>query len=216
VKELIARAVQAKGGLEKLRSIRTVKVVGSTAVLDGERRVEVRTTISIRYPGAFRVDAETPAGPVAQVFSGGEYWIHDARGTRTAPPQVAEDIRGNVQRDAVSLLLALSSGRVAVKRLPDERDAGRVLPALEASGAGMAPVVLVLDPETSLIRKERYRANGTTVEEEYSDYRSVNGVQVAFRATVRRDGAALLERVLQTVEMNVPLAASLFSKPVAS
>jgi hypothetical protein len=41
-------------------------------------------------------------------------------------------------------------------------------------------------------------------------------VQVAFRATVRRDGAALLERVLETVEMNVPLAASLFSKPVAS
>jgi zinc protease len=217
VKELIDRAVKAKGGLEKLRSIRTVKAVGTVTVLDDQqRRVEVRTTLSIRYPFSFRVDAEAPGRSVTQVFSGGEYWIQDAHGARTAPAQLADELRGNTQRDAVSLLLALADGKVSAKRVPDEREAGRSLPALEASAAGMAPVVVVFDPETSLIRKERYTVNGALVEEEYADYRPVQGVQVAFKATLRREDAALIERVLHSVEINVPLPSSLFSKPADS
>jgi zinc protease len=218
VKELIERAVQAKGGLEKLRSIRTVKAVGTMTVLgDPKGGDAVKTTLSIRYPGAFRVDVEGPAGrTVTQVFSGGEFWFQDARGTHRAPEAVAADLRANVQRDTVSLLLALSDGKVSARRLADERDAGRALPAIEASAPGMAPVVLVLDPETSLIRKERYTAGDAAMEEEYSDYRAVGGVQVAFKTTVRREGATAVERVLHAIEFNVPLAPSLFSKPADS
>jgi hypothetical protein len=80
----------------------------------------------------------------------------------------------------------------------------------------MASVVLVFDPETSLIRKERYTAGDAAMEEEYSDYRAVGGVQVAFKTTVRREGATAVERVLHAIEFNVPLAPSLFSKPADS
>ncbi len=218
VKELIERAIEAKGGLATLRSIRTVRAVGTLTVADPENgRTDVKTTLSIKYPGAFRVDAEAAAGrSVAQVFSGGEFWIQDARGAHPAPEALAADLRANIQRDAVPLLLALADGTVSARRVAAQDDAARALPALQASAPGMTPVVLVFDPETWLIRKERYTSGDAAMEEEYSDYRTVNGVQVAFKATVRRGGTTVVERVLRTVEFNVPLAPSLFSKPAAS
>lgn len=214
VKDLIDRAIEAKGGLDLLRSIRTVRAQGTTYIVDDQqKRVAVPTTISIRYPGSFRVDAVAPAGIVTQVFNGGEYWIKDARGVRTAPSQVAEDLRGRVQRDAVSLLLALADGRITATRAAALQEGSRRLPALELSGSSMAPVTLVFDPVTALMLRERYLMDGAQVEEEYSDYRRVSGIQVAFKASVRRGGAPLLERVFQSVELNVPLDRSLFTKP---
>jgi hypothetical protein len=52
-----------------------------------------------------------------------------------------------------------------------------------------------------------------TMEEIFSDYRAVDGLQVAFKAEIHRNGTPLLERVVRTFEYNVPLDAALFTKP---
>ncbi|MBA2259810.1 MAG: insulinase family protein, partial [Acidobacteria bacterium] len=74
-RELILRAVRAKGGLEKLRSIRTVKAVSTTVIDMAGTRAELPTTTSIRYPGSFRIEASTPEGPLVQVFTAGTFWV---------------------------------------------------------------------------------------------------------------------------------------------
>ena len=56
---------------------------------------------SIEYPDRFRVDADTPAGKVTQVYADGRYWIQDARGTNELPESARGQIQGNVQRDIV-------------------------------------------------------------------------------------------------------------------
>ena len=90
---LIDRAVRAKGGIEKLRSIRTVKAVATVRLSSDEGRpIDIATTTSIRYPGAFRIDAQMPAGPLVQVFNSGEYWVQDGRGIRVAPEKVAAEM----------------------------------------------------------------------------------------------------------------------------
>jgi zinc protease len=213
VKALIDRAIRAKGGLRTLRSIRTMKAVATVSVLEGGQRVDVPTTTSIRYPGSFRLDAETPNGLLTQVFDNGEYWVKDARGVRTMAPGIGEQLRGNIQRDALTLLLALADGTVSATRAPDEKAAAGTLPAVQVAGGGMPPVVLVFDPETALIVRQRYQTSGSQMEEDYEDYRSVNGVQIAFKASVRRNGEMVLERAVRSVEMNVALPSSLFIKP---
>jgi zinc protease len=214
-RELIDRAVQAKGGLARLTSIRTMKVTASTVVQTEGGRIEVPSTTSIRYPGAFRVDARFPAGTVAQVFNAGEYWIQDARGAREAPPALAAEIRSNVQRDAVAMLLALAEGRLEATRsdMPTERGAR---PAIRVQSPGARPVTLVFDPQTYLLTMQRYEIPGPpagSMEEAYSDYRVVDGVQVAFKAVVRRNGVPFLERTVHAIEFNVPLDRGLFTKP---
>jgi zinc protease len=212
---LIARAVQAKGGLEKLRSIRTVKATSTTTLLgEGPKPIDVETTVFIRYPSAFRLDAKTPAGPVVQVFNGGDYWVQDKRGARSAPEEVAAQIRATVQRDVVGLLLALADGKLKATRLPDITEDGRALPALRVGGTGMQPVTLVLDPSSGLVLAERYAVPpGDAVEEQFSDYRSIGGVKVAFGATVRKGGQPFVSRRVHRVEYNIPLDPALFTKP---
>jgi zinc protease len=210
---LVARAVRAKGGLDKLRSIRTIRAVSSMTVFEGATASEIETTSYVRYPSAFRIDAMMPAGPVVQVFNGGEYWIQTSRGIETPDGLVADQIRGTVQRDIIGMLLAVSDGRVRASRLPDVVQDGRGLPALTIALPGTKPVSVVLDPETDLILSQRYDAPAGSVEEVFSDYRSVDGLQIAYSTVVRRDGRQVLSRRLRAFEYNLPLDPSLFTKP---
>ncbi|CAN5425080.1 hypothetical protein BH23ACI1_BH23ACI1_27380 [soil metagenome] len=215
--DLIARAVRAKGGRDVLRSIRTIRATSTTSILNTpEGAVDVPTTTFIRYPGAFRVDAETPAGPLVQVFNAGEYWVKSGkRPAETAPPQLAAEMRGNVQRDTILLLLGLSDGRLSARTLPDASDGGRTLAALEVHSAGLRPVTILFDPATALIAGLRYvvDADGEVMEESFWDYRDVKGLKVAFKARVARAGRPFIERTVQTFDYNVDLESGLFTRP---
>ena len=211
---LIERVVAAKGSLEKLRGVRTVRAVATTAILQSDgSRVEVPTTTFIRYPGGFRIDADLPAGKLVQAFNAGQYWIQDDRGVREAPPPLAMEIRSNVQRDIIPLLIGLSDGRISATRAADEVEGTRQFPVLYVHGGGMRPVSLVFDPDSLNVLRQRYDMENATIEERFSDYRPVQGLRIAFKAEVLRNGTPLVERTLKSIEFNLPLESSLFTRP---
>ena len=81
---------------------------------------------------------------------------------------------------------------------------------LQRSGS----LTLVLDPSTGLIVRQRYPARaGGEVEEILSDYRDVKGLQVAFAVTIRHPDEPRITRVLRRFDYNLPLDASLFTRP---
>ena len=214
---LVERALAAKGGLERLRSIKTIRIESTISLIDRPGGPSVPTTTSIRYPGAFRVDAMTPAGPQVQAFNAGEFWIKNgARPAVQAPAVVAAEMRGSVQRDAILLLLGLADGRLDASRAADITDGDRVLHALEVRGEAMPPVLLLLDARTGLVAALRYGQpglDGQAIQETFTDYRDVEGLKVAFKATVARDGIPFLQRVVTRVELNPALEAGLFTRP---
>jgi zinc protease len=214
-KALVDRAVRGKGGLEKLRSIRTVRAVSDMLVQTDQGQAAVPTTISVRYPGQFRIESEMPAGPLVQVFDSGRYWVRDARGVSELSGEAAETMRQNVVRDPIALLLAISEGRLAVRRGADETIDGRPMPALVVDMRRSGLLTLVLDARTGLILRQRYPARIVQgeIEEVLSDYRDVHGLQVAFSVVVRHPSEAPITRRLRTFEYNVPLDPSLFTRP---
>jgi hypothetical protein len=208
--------VAAKGGRSRLQAVRTMKAVATTRALEAPGGpVEFETTTSIQYPAAFRVDAALPAGPVVQVFNAGKAWVQDREhGVRQAPLAFAEELRGSVQRDSIPLLLGLADGRVSARRVPGQAAASES--AIEVHAPGMRPVTLVFDAATSLIAAVRYASaapKAVITEETFSDYRDVDGIMVAFKATVSRNGVAVIDRVLRRIEFNVPLEPALFTRP---
>jgi zinc protease len=212
---LIDRAVRAKGGLERLKTIRTVQAVTDSVIEMQGKKVTVPTTIRVRYPGAFRVDSDMPAGRLTQVFDNGTFWVQDARGASIAPPGAAESMRGNVQRDSIALLLALADGRVKARRGSDVTIEGRALPVLDVDIKPGGPLSLVFDPTTGLVLRQRYPSGspaGGDVEETFADYRDVDGLKVAFAVTVRQPQGEVT-RVMRQFAVNVPLDPALFTKP---
>jgi zinc protease len=212
---LIERAVRAKGGVEKLKSIQTVHVISDMIAETPNGKVTVPTAIRVRYPRQFRIDSAMPSGPLVQVFDSGTYWVRDARGVNELPEDAAESMRQNVVRDHISLLLALHEGRLAARRLADVPIDSRMMPALSVNLKLSGPLVLILDPATDLIVRQRYPARGIKgeIEETLSDYRDVKGVQVAFSVTVRHPGESPITRVIRSFDYNVPLDASIFTRP---
>ena len=212
---LIARAVRGKGGLARLKAIRTIHAEGDTIIEAQGKKLTIPTTIRVRYPGGFRIDSRMPAGPVSQVFDSGTFWIQDARGANVAPAGAAESMRGNVQRDAIGLLLALADGRVKARRASDVAVEGRMLPVLDVDLKPGGPLLLVLDPESGLILQERYPAPDAAgqIEERFADYRDVDGVKMAFSVTVAHPQLGEVVRIMRKVAFNVSLDPAIFARP---
>jgi hypothetical protein len=122
-----------------------------------------------------------------------------------------------LRRDTIALLLAAHDGRVRVRALPDVKDdAGKLHHALEFSANDLDPVVLSIDPRTHLVAKQTYLVRGpeqALIEELFSEYQAVDGVQVAFLARVRRGGEIVLQRQVTDIKINAPLSPALFTRP---
>src|SRR6185503_1374116 len=140
---LLDEAIAAKGGLDKLRAIKSIvaKQTQSTHRPDGETQVE--TTNYIQYPDRFRVEAPD----VVQGYDGAHAWMKDRGGVHDAPESLARDAALSLRRDVVALLLAAKDGALATRLLPDVKDPeGHVSHALEISATDLNPIVLYIDP----------------------------------------------------------------------
>jgi hypothetical protein len=217
-RELIDRALRAKGGVALLRGVKTVKSTSVTtfATPQGARRVSATTYV--RYPAQFRMDARGPEGLIIQTFDNGAVWVADDGGAREAPPQFAGILKAGVQRDIISMLLAVNDSRVRNRRGADVILEGKPVPSLEVDLAPARRVTLLFDPETFLLVAQRYGGGpgDPATEETFSDYRDVQGMKVAFRIRVHVAGQPPIERVTQTIDFNVPVDPSLFLKPAGS
>jgi zinc protease len=211
---LLDKVIAAKGGLEKLRALKSIVARQSQVSHrpDGEGTVE--TTNYIEYPAHLRVETQ---GQV-QAYDGARVWMKDARGVHDAPDMFVREMAAGLRRDMVSLLLAAKGGSLAVRLLPDVKDAeGQISHALELSATDLNPIVLYVDPQSSLIRKRVYAADAPgrpLVEEAFFDYRDVDGIQFAFRAT-QKVGPVSVERRVTDVKINAPIDPALFKRPAS-
>jgi hypothetical protein len=175
------------------------------------------TRTYVVYPDKFRVDAKVAGADVVQVYNSGVAWAKDPGGVHDAPAPMRDDFAASVRRDTIPMLIAASEGKLAVRLLPEEGRDGRVMRVLEISGEGLAPVRLYIDPQ-GLIARQSFSTPGpdgrpVTAEEVFSDYRSVSGVMVPFKAELVRDGRVMLTRTLRNVTLNTPVDPQLFVRP---
>ena len=217
-RQLLDRVIAAKGGLERLRAVKSLVVTTRARALGPNAPTDTADTVtSIEYPNRVRVESKIRGTDVLQVFDGTRAWLRDPNGTHDLPERGVRDFQNGLRRDTINVLLAALDGRVRVRRLPDVKDdAGVVRPALEFSGADLEPMVMYVDPATALVTKLTYVAGGMgqpLVEESFSDYRDVNGVQITYAATVRVGGQPALERTVTDVKVGGALDPSLFRRP---
>jgi zinc protease len=216
-KTVLGRAAAAAGGLDALRSVRTLRATATTVMgtPDGPMRATTRTYVA--YPGRMRVDATLPAGDIVQAYVDGSAWLKDRTGVRDAPKRMRDEFAQGLRRDWIALLLAAADDRVMGRQLPDEKGVGgRPLNVVEVWGQGLAPVRVAIDGSTALIAWISYQSEGpggpVTIKESFGDYRAVNGIQIPYTAVVRRDSVVMLERALTDVQINVAFPPAFFDK----
>ena len=225
---LLEKVIAAKGGLDKLRGIRSITArtraemppsppgAARGKAPSGEP-VYADTTTYLEYPNRVRVETQMPDATVVQVFDGFRAWVKDPGGVHDVPQQALTDMRLSLRRDTIAALLAAHDGALRARVLPDIKDeTGRMHRALELSGQDFDPMVIYIEPETFRITRQTYVAGGpgrALIEELFSDYRPVDGVQIAFSAAVRRGDHTMLDRKVVELKINDALPPALFTRP---
>ncbi len=216
--ELLERIVNAKGGAQRLRAIKSLVVTTSARALGPDAPPDRAETVTyLEYPNHVRVESRIRGTDLLQVYDGTSAWVRDPNGVHDVPPQMLRDFENGLKRDTIALLMAALEGRVRVRRLPDvKEESGAVYQALEFSGATIEPLVMYADPATGLVAKQTYVAGGLgqpLIEERFTDYRLVDGVQINYAASVRIGGQPALERTVREVKIGGPLDPALFRRP---
>lgn len=217
-RQLLEQIVVAKGGIDRLRAIKSLTVTTRSKALGPNAPTETAdTTTYLEYPNRVRVESRVRGTEVVQVFDGTRAWVHDPRGTHDVPEQMLGDFRSGLRRDTIALLVAAYDQQVRVRRLTDAKgESGEPQQVLEFSSADVEPLVMYVDPTTHLVTKQTYVAGGMgrpLVEERFSDYREVDGVQFTFAARVVVGGQPALERTVTSLKAGGALDPSLFKRP---
>ena len=219
-RDLLMKVVEAKGGLERLKSVRSVIVEANTTLElpPPQPPFTGPTTTYVSYPDKFRVDATTPEGPVSQSYNAGRGWVKTPKGTQIVAGGMLDTFAANVRRDTFPLLIAAAEGRYSMRMRPDEKGrAGQVRKVIELSGSGLNPLQLHIDPDMMIAMVSYSQSVGgprpVLFEEVFSDYRAVDGVQVPYEARVLNDGRPVVRRTLTKVTLNPTVDPKLFEPP---
>ena len=216
---LLDRIIAAKGGIDALRGVASITAETKAAMKTPSGPMEAATTTYLQYPNHVRVETTLAEATIVQVYDGTRAWVKDPGGTHDVPAPMLRELQASFDRDTIAVLLAAKDGKVRVRQLPDSKPSGgdaKAYKALEFSGGTLEPMVLYVDPATHLVARQTYVPGGAgqpLVEEIFSSYRPVNGIQIAFRAEVRRGGETILERSVTTIRLNESLAPDLFKRP---
>ena len=215
--DLLKRVIDARGGLDPLRKVRTVVANAETTFQMERGSLSSATKTYVVYPDKFRVDAAVNGVETTLVYNAGAGWEKNPSGVRDLPPPMRDEMTASVRRDTIPMLVAAADGTLNSRVLPEEGRDGRTFRVLEISGAQLPPVKLYIDARNFIARQAFSVAgpDGRPVlgEEAFSDYRPVNGVMVPFKAEVFRLGNVILSRVLKDVAFNSALDDMLFARP---
>jgi zinc protease len=215
---LLAKVIDAKGGLDRLRGVKTITATTrATGLGPNARQGTLETVTYLEYPNHVRVESTSGGSTIVQGYDGARAWVKDAAGTNEVPESRVRELEANFKRDTISALLAAHDGQVRTRLLLDSKDeTGQLRYAIEFSGEALEPMVLYIDPQSSLVVKQTYVAGGrggALVEELFSDYRAVDGVRIAFTTIVRIRGEGVLDRRVAKFVINTPLSPTLFTRP---
>ena len=218
VDALIAGHVEARGGLDRLEGIQTLRMSGRASAGPGR---EARVTREIKQPGRIRTEF-TVQGVTAIYACDGEQGWYVAPLSGVFEPELmsAENAQSAIEQAAIGgPLVEWRAKGHTVDLLGEETIDGRDAFKLEVTLKNGAVRYDYLDAESLLlIRTESTREHmGRTIEVETTlgEYFAVDGVLFPHSITIGAKGQPrVLEVVVEKIELNPPLDDVRFATPV--
>jgi len=222
VDELVAKHVAARGGADKLKAIKSVRIEGVT--VNAGSGFELGTVIVARRPDAVRAELSLQGLTIVRAYDGKEGWaINPFRG-RKDPEKMSQDLAKEMayQADFDGPLVDYKAKGNKVESLGTEDVDGTPAYKLKVTHANGDVDTIWLDPDYFLqIRVlEQHRIRGTEVEQEsdFGDYEQVDGV--FFPMSIESGDKGSSEKgqkfTVSKVETNVPADDAQFRFPTAA
>lgn len=208
-------ALQAKGGEPALRAIARMRMAARGSTLISGRKATVEITRTLETPAKMRIDATLTLGKAMQVtvvVDGNQGWNLDPGGLSALDAQALASVEFERWRDPEFILLRHKDKGLQVAPMSDEMIHGRGHAVVRMVSPMGVNVTLYIDRQTKLLTRMSYEEGGVTSVDEFSDYRTVQGLAIAHKRVSTSVGRAT-ELTLTRVELNPTLTPDTFAKP---
>ena len=216
-KEILAAAVEAHGGLEKLQAVKNLVIEAQATGNTPQGPMQIEGTSYYLYPDKFRQNLKLPQGEMAYVFDGTAGFAMTPMGVQPIPPQVANSFKDAVFRETLWLLPHLSQNDIPLQYVGTEEVDGKPASILLVTQPSGEMLRLFVSDDTHYVVKLSYRetAQGPAVTREtyMKDYRDVDGVKVPYHIVQNVEGQLYSENRVTSVTLNAELEESLFQEP---
>jgi outer membrane lipoprotein-sorting protein len=217
--ELAAKNIEAKGGIENLHAIDSVRFTGKLSVNGGMLQLDYVTLV--KRPHLVRYEAKLQGLTQVQAFDGSQAWqINPFQGRKDPEKLSADDAKG-MGEDAADVLGALVDYKEKGYRLESlgtEDVDGTEAYKLRVSRPNGDLLYVYLDPDyfleiRAVSRRVEHGVPNETITD-YGDYEKVNGVYLPLSQESGPKGTSDRQKVqFETAETNLPVDAGTFSFP---
>ncbi|HJV88785.1 MAG TPA: hypothetical protein VJ623_00655 [Holophagaceae bacterium] len=215
--QLLAKHVEARGGLAKLKELQSVRITARAMM----GPMEMPTIIEKSAKG-FRSETTVQGTSIIQAFDGTHAWMINPMMGSEAPQEITGDAVKSLQGQsdiAGPLVDSVAKGH-KVEYLGREAVGAIQAHKLKVTLKSGNVVMSFLDPDSYLEIKQltHVEAQGQSmdIESTFEDFRKVGGISVPFAIEQNLPGApAPVRTVIDKVEFNVALDATRFAMPAA-
>jgi outer membrane lipoprotein-sorting protein len=219
VDEVIAKNMEARGGLEKIKAVQSMRFTGTMTIGPG---MEAPAVLELKRPNKMRMDLTFQGMTATQAYDGKAGWqVMPFQGNPNAEPMSPEDLKdADEQADMDGPLVDYKAKGNKVELIGKDKVEGTDAYKLQLTLKNGDVRYVYLDTETYLeIKGESKRmVRGTEVETEQTvgDYKEVGGLLIPHAFENGAKGRPEKQKIsIQKVELNPTLDEGRFAMPVA-
>ncbi len=227
LRAVIDKAIKETGGAEKLSKFKGSaskskgKFYGPPA---GGEGIEYTGATSLQLPDRIRTEVDSEFNgqkfKFVQVVNGDKGWILFGDQTHEMSKEMLAEAREQMNTANIVHLAVLSSKDYSLSALGEMKVGDRQAIGVRVERKGFRPVSLFFDKENGLLLKTETRGKDPmrggeefTAETIYGDYKKVEGVRIAHKVTIKRDGKPFVDAEVTEVKLSEKLDESVFDKP---
>ncbi|HWZ44855.1 MAG TPA: hypothetical protein VNW97_15375 [Candidatus Saccharimonadales bacterium] len=219
VDEIIAKNIAARGGLAKLRAVKTVRITG-TAEFAG---VQANVMIAEKRPNQMRTEITLQGMTMVQAYDGLHGWQVVPFTGKTDPEPMADDDQKSAAQDADidGALIDYKEKGHKVELVGKEKIEGTDVYHLKITMKSGDTRDEYLDARSFLdikaTRKATRQGTETVQDTTLGDYKEVEGMMLPFSLEVHSQGMPGGQKItIQKVEFNVPMEDGQFKMPAVA
>jgi len=221
VDEIIEKNIQAKGGIEKIKAVKSKRTTGKTLV----RGVEFPFTIHQKRPSFFKIETTIQGMTMVQAHDGETVWQINPAGGGLQKMASGQAMSFRSQADFDGPLLGHKDiGFIAELVGKEDMEGGEVyhlkLTVADDSlriAAGNFTTHVYLDAESFLEIKMtiegNVEGNSFKVDTYLSDYKEVGGLMMPHLIESKMGGQTVSQMIMEKIELNVDIDDSIFKMP---
>jgi len=207
--KLLARTQQALGGADRLAAVRDMTQTVEISMTMGGNSMKAAQKVFWLAPSHLRQEQQLPFGKVIAYSDGVTGWLQTPQGVIPMPSPVVRQVQNELLRIWFSLALSDRNPNRTVNLAGNN--------TLEITDKTGASVRLQIDGASGMPLRLTYQSEQLAgapvpVEEEFSDWREVNGVKLPFRVSITQGGKKFADAAVQEIRLNQGLKAEELSK----